>query len=137
MRFPCFFGGDGDFGPGHRVLMDRVNQIAELPLEKQANIENRDMSKQTALMGAEDGDPIAAVDFLLKKGADIEATNWCGDTPLLVAAELEKTEIARLLLARGARVNAEDNSGRNALDAALENKNTPMTPMLCPHEKRP
>ena len=73
--------------------MDRVNQIAELPLEKQANIENRDMSKQTALMGAEDGDPIAAVDFLLKKGADIEATNWCGDTPLLVAAELKKPKL--------------------------------------------
>jgi len=88
-------------------------------LDTGTDIDAKDTSGLTPLMGALLGFATNVVGFLIEKGADVNARGVYGITPLIVAAMVGETEAASALLDRGADVNAKDERSFTPLTAAV------------------
>lgn len=106
----------------------RSADIAELLLNKGANIEARDNDGRTPLSWASQGDA-GILELLFEKGANIEAKDNNGRTPLSWTAQVGNIENAELLIARGANIEARDNTGRTPLSFAAQ-RSTSMIELL-------
>ena len=79
------------------------------------NVNARDNTGSTALMGAAWRGQTDAVKILLDKSADVNVRNFRTETALLLAAKQGNTEIVRLLLDKNPDVNAKDDNGWTSL----------------------
>jgi ankyrin repeat protein len=94
--------------------------LLQLLLDKGADINVRNFSKQTPLHSAIYKGNKEIVEILLQNRADITGKDFWGDTPLHLAVRGNSKEIVKLLLNNGAEVNIQNNEGKNPLDYARE-----------------
>ncbi|EHK44874.1 HET protein [Trichoderma atroviride IMI 206040] len=108
------------------ALEAKTVRIANLLLEKGANIEAKDNEGRTPLLRATTiYENSEAIKLLLQYGADIEAKDNEGRTPLSwVIIVYQNSEVIRLLLKYGANIKAKDNEGRTPLSwATIKHRN--------------
>ena len=79
------------------------------------NVNAKDSTGSTALMGAAWRGQTDAVRILLDKGADVNVRNSRTETALLLAAKQGNTEIVRMLLDKNPDLNAKDDDGWTSL----------------------
>lgn len=80
-----------------------------------ANVNARDATESTPLMGAAWRGQADAVKLLLANSADINARNVSNETPLILAAKEGHSDIVRLLLDKNPDLNAKDINGWTSL----------------------
>jgi ankyrin repeat protein len=103
------------------AALSGFEEVAELLIERGANIEARDELGRTALTFAILGRNKKAVELLIKKGADTQIQIASGITALMQAATMGNAEITAILLnENNANINAKDNNGVTALLYAAE-----------------
>jgi len=83
-----------------------------------ANLDQKDLSGSTPLIGAATFGHVEVCKALIKAGADVGITNNDGTTPLMVAAFMCHPEVVKVLLSNGADKNARNNQGSTALETA-------------------
>lgn len=88
-------------------------------LDQGADVNYRDISKETPLMWAARRGHTACVEELLGSGAQVDAANSSAETALSLAAENGHTECARALISAGADVNQHDKTGKTPLMKAI------------------
>jgi len=94
-------------------------EIAELLLDKGANIEAKNEDGGTPLLIASQGGRLEIVALLLQSGANVEAQgNVTGNTSLLHASSNGHLEIVALLVAKGAKIDTRNKEGKTAEDVA-------------------
>jgi len=94
-------------------------EIAELLLDKGANIEAKNEGGGTPLLIASQGGRLEIVALLLQSGANVEAQgNVTGNTSLLHASSNGHLEIVALLVAKGAKIDTRNKEGKTAEDVA-------------------
>ncbi|EPE06410.1 ankyrin repeat protein [Ophiostoma piceae UAMH 11346] len=94
--------------------------VAQLLLDKGADVEAKDNNSRTPLSYAASQGYEALARLLLDKGADIDAKDDNGQTPLSYAASQGYEALARLLLDKGADIDAKDDYGQTPLLYALK-----------------
>jgi ankyrin repeat protein len=98
-------------------------EIAQLLLDRGANVDGAHKSGSTILFHAVEFGRTEMVQFLIEHGADVnKATRW-GFTPLHEAAHKGDLPIARTLVAAGADPAARSRDGETVLDAAVTGGN--------------
>jgi hypothetical protein len=105
-------------------------EAVKLLLERGAEVNAKDSSGSTALVGAACSGQTNVVGLLLDNGADINANAMWDGTPLMEAAHDDKIEVVKLLLARGADISATDGEGQTALDVARKKGNVAIVQLL-------
>ena len=83
------------------AIIDKLS-VAELLLDRGAEIDARDGFQRTPLHFAARFDSYAVAELLLDRGADYEARDDRQRTPLHCAAEIDSIGVAELLSSRGA-----------------------------------
>jgi ankyrin repeat protein len=97
-------------------------KIAELLLDKGADVNAADMYNRTALMYAATGPFPEMVELLLDHGAEVNRRDQGeGFTALMFAGAEGNTDVVRLLLQHGADPSIKDVDGDTALDFARQN----------------
>lgn len=116
--------GEEDRTPLHGIASSGCCSIAELLLNKGANVRARDVRGYEPLHLAAAAGHIEMVRFLLAHGADVNARAdefGNGKTPLMCAVLANKIEMVRVLLAAGADMSAHTiYDGETALHLAVE-----------------
>jgi ankyrin repeat protein len=93
-------------------------RIAELLLDRGADVHARDAYGRTPLHDAASGRDEASLALLLDRGADANLQDKRGETPLHVAARRGEESHIRVLLRGGADIDARDVVGRTPLHYA-------------------
>jgi ankyrin repeat protein len=121
---------------GRTLLMEAVirknQKLAELLIERGADVNRRDERNWTALhFAAQEYDPISTR-LLLQSEADVNAQNDFGNSVISTAVfNCDGTDVViRLLINYGADINIKNNSGISALDLAKSITNYNITPFL-------
>jgi ankyrin repeat protein len=91
-------------------------------LDRGANVNERGMKGETALMMAAARGYVDVARVLVKSGADVAATCSAGLTALMSAASARQEEMVTFLLDNGADVNRKGPSGSTALLLAAEGR---------------
>ena len=81
-------------------------ELVQILLDKGADVNAQNNSKQTPLHIACKCESIELVQILLNKGADVNVQNNSKQTPLHIACESDSIELVHILLDKGADVNA-------------------------------
>jgi ankyrin repeat protein len=110
-------GGKHNF-PLLAALVGKHIRVAEILLERGANVDIRGMRKRTPLHEAIDN--VGLVQSLLNRGADVNCRQDDLRTPLHLAAYYGELEIARLLAEHKADINYRDNEGKTPFFLLLE-----------------
>lgn len=135
-----------DYDPGHNktVLMYAMNnkdlKVAELLLDKGANINAKDLLRKTVLMYAVDKNNLQMVKLLIDRGANTNAEDSRRENVLFYALAKNNLQIMELLIDRGANINAKDrypnvkikylNDNETVLMKALSSGNLKMAKLL-------
>ena len=82
-------------------------EVAELLIERGADVNARSIYRETPLHLASLNGRIEMVNLLVREGADLNARNQDGSTPLHVACSGDQKEVVELLLEKGADINAK------------------------------
>lgn len=94
---------------GHSALMIFIenNNLdgIKLLLEKNCNIEHKNLAGQTALLLAVELGYVNIVKILIKHGANVNVLDETGFSPLFIAISLKNEKIIKLLIESGANVN--------------------------------
>lgn len=100
-------------------------EVAQYWLDHGVNIDQKDPSGQSALIGAILHRNFEMASFLLKHSANVNLQDSKGRTPLMHAARLHKNskEFVDLLLSYNANVDAKDNEGKTTLMFAARERN--------------
>jgi cytohesin len=90
--------------PLHAAIAERHGDVAELLIDKGADVNARNMSQLTPLhfLGVYMHAPKLA-ELLIQKGADVNAREQAGHTPLEVAIRAGNAEVAEVLRRHGAK----------------------------------
>ena len=116
------------------MLLQASNpSIAQLLLEKGADVEAERDNGTTALMCAAHGGHEAVVEQLLTHGADVAAAMDDGFTALMCAARGGHEAMAQLLLQHGADVAAATNNGFTALMCAAQGGHEAVAQLFVQH----
>lgn len=112
------------------TLYNRSHEIAQLLIDKGADVSACDKTNFCVLEAAAEGNDTATVRLLLAHGANAKAKDASRTDALMWAAMNGNIDVARLLLAKGADVNAV------SIDSFETVKNGPLelglfTPLLC------
>ncbi len=94
--------------------------LLQLLLKKGANVNVKDLFRDTPLHLAIYRSNKEITEILLQNRADVTVKDLCGDTPLHLAIRGNNEEIAEILLNNGADVNTQNNDGKTPLDYARE-----------------
>jgi len=96
--------------PLHIAAANGSVAMAELLIEKGADLGKKDLFGNTPLHSAVDGDQKNTVEILIAKGAEIDSFNEARHTPFMLAARnTGNVDIGRMLLRSGADLNTKDN----------------------------
>ncbi len=106
--------------------------MAELFIEKGADLFAENKSGRTAMMYAVGGGHIEMIKFLEKQGLDIHQPDNDGITPFIYAAMSHRTGSLNYLALRGANIDAQDKDGNTAYILAARNDNVKI--MKCLNE---
>ncbi|MFT4327410.1 MAG: ankyrin repeat domain-containing protein [Wolbachia pipientis] len=101
--------------PLHIAVRYGHKEVAELLLNKGANVNAVERRKWTPLHTAVKSGKVEVAELLLDRGANVNAVDNLDMTPLHFALKYNREELVRLLLDRGANVNAVDKKGRTPL----------------------
>ena len=104
--------------------------IAQLLLEKGADIQTQDLFGQTAMTRTATRGHEAVVRLLLENGANVNAKDKFGKTALMRAAACGYETVTRLLLENGANFNAENRNRETALIEAVNYEHTAVIQLL-------
>lgn len=96
-------------------------ELAEVLLQHGADVDTRDASGNTALMGVAFKGHEGLARLLLSHGANVHQANGAGFTALTFAANYGHAGLVQLLLAAGADRNTKDVKGHTPLDYAKMN----------------
>ena len=107
----------------------RLNNAAEVLLEKGAPINSQNTNGETALFSALQSDNAALIKLFIKNGADLSLRDYLGNT-LLHAAVAKEAEQSAALILKAADVNAKNLAGKTALHAAAGTGRLNMTKLL-------
>lgn len=105
------------------AISENDNYLITRLLEKGANVHQRDLNCDTALMMV--SCPTAAK-LLFARGADPNIVNNFGLTPLMRAADKNNFHMARVLIDHGAEFDLINHSNLTALGIAISNDNVAM-----------
>ena len=116
----------------HYAIMTNACQVAELLIEKGANIHALGHKAWTPLHWAAARNNLTVASLLLEKGANVNAKHsFTGNiTPLFYAARENSAVVASLLLKNGADINAKDRYGDTPLHYAMEQGGTEVAILL-------
>jgi len=104
--------------PLHRAVVENEKGVAELLIEKGADVNAKNNSGWTPLHRVHTKD---VAELLIAKGADVNAKNRVGWTPLHTAAKENRKDVVQALIAKGANVNATAQDGQTPLQLAIRN----------------
>jgi len=104
--------------------------VANLLLERGAEVNAKDNNGRTALMEAAKVGHPDVVQLLLDNRAEVNTSDFKGNTALILAAWMVQTDVVKLLLAKGAEVNTTNNTGETALVRAALFDNMDMYRLL-------
>ena len=113
--------------------------VAQLLLERGANINMRDGKGHTPLHGLVDIELVStdyffdAMQFLLERGADVDALNDDHCTPLHMASQFGNIRAAGLLLEHGANVHLQNDDGHTPSQVASAKGHKEITRLLSEH----
>ena len=97
-----------------------VRVVHTLLLNKETDINARNIHGQTPLYTAAQEGYVEMVNLLIDKGADIDASNSMGNSPFYAATEQGHVEVVNLLIDKGVNINAMNNMGNYPLHCAVE-----------------
>ena len=106
---------DVGWRPLYRAVLSGNTQMAELLIDKGADVNAKDDCGFTPLRWATMLGRKDIVEFLIAKGADVNAKDYNGWTPLHWAARLGSKDIVEFLIVRGADINAKNKYGHTPL----------------------
>ncbi|RYP43193.1 hypothetical protein DL768_010045 [Monosporascus sp. mg162] len=116
--------------PLHLASKNGHFDIAQLLLDKDADIEAADKDGWTPLFWASRNGHHDITQLLLDKAADIEAADNYGETPLQRASGNGHFDIAQLLLDKGADIEAANKDGWTPLSWASQNAHVDIAQLL-------
>ena len=100
----------------HFACLKGYLPIVQYLIQKGANIDSKDMYKETPLHHACWKGNLTVVQYLIEKGANIEAKDRNQYTPLHFASYHDKTEVIKYLISKGANKNAKTKDGETPHD---------------------
>eukprot|EP00730_Choanoeca_flexa_P001200 TRINITY_DN10526_c0_g2_i6.p1 TRINITY_DN10526_c0_g2~~TRINITY_DN10526_c0_g2_i6.p1 ORF type:complete len:358 (+),score=78.27 TRINITY_DN10526_c0_g2_i6:73-1146(+) len=122
--------GETHKSPLHRACKYQHLALAELLLEKGANIEAKNKWNQTPLYVACWNGNLEVAEMLVDKGADMKVKLDAGTTPLHAACYNAHIDVAEMLIKKGADINAADRTGKTALHWACGQEDVSVAEML-------
>ncbi len=111
----------------------KVNKIMGLFLKHGVNVDDGNISDDTALYVSSGNGNIKGIKLLLEYGANINASNCYGYTPLFEAVKNNLTDVVKVLIDRGAMINVHDEKGKTPLFTAVKLKQINMINLLIDH----
>jgi len=105
-------------------------EIVKKLIDSDADLNQKDKDKDTALMFATRGNYPDIVIMLIKAKADISCKNTGGNTTLHIAAIYECQKIVEMLIDEGAQINIQNLWGHTALIIAATHSNSPICNLL-------
>jgi len=106
---------DVGWRPLYRAVLSGNTQMAELLIDKGADVNAKDYNGWTSLHWAARLGSKDIVEFLIVRGADINAKNNKSFTPLHCAALWGYKDAVEFLIAKGADINAKNKYGHTPL----------------------
>lgn len=126
-------GSHPKLSPLHQALLRKRISIAELLIQKGANLDLVDSSQRTPLHLSVERNLPTLVQLLLAADANPDLLDSVGWTPLHHAAAKDRIEIARLLIEGGANVAQLSRSGGTALHEAAASGSVGLVRLLIEH----
>ena len=105
-------------------------RVAQMLLDRGANLHLADSDGRTALHLAARSDTPEIAELLLEGGADVNATDVTGATPLFLAVEAGSPDVVELLVRHGANANASKQEGMTPIQLAAQTAHTDVVRVL-------
>ena len=116
--------------PLHKAAANNAKEVAELLIQKGANIEAQEENQYTPLHRAAKNNAKEVAELLIQKGANIEAQDQWQCTPLHNTVYTNAKEAAELLIQKGANIEAQNDEGKTPLVIAKEQGHPEMVKLL-------
>lgn len=105
----------------HRACSIGHKRLAELMIEKDLDIHQRNEDGRLPLHSAAEGGSVEMIELLIEKGNPVNSRDYCGASPLHLAAASGHLEVVNKLIESGADLNAGNSMGATPFNLASEN----------------